>query len=1259
MAGQGRLRRMTLKRWTQIFVHQARPVPVSVASWHRCILSQVALLFMLGGITLGTTSVADANTSNADASDVDVRLKLAFMSEQPQRWRIRVGIVDAEGNDAADAQIREVENRCESLTAVGGFTTSNNQASLSFLPRHKMPGGAIVFRARARRDAQLVIDVHVGGETASDEWKSQPTTTRLPVADLLNGKPVSSEESDAPYDWSIQRVAGDTLRVDFGSESMFAPDSKFDLSMRTSGLTLLASQPAILRYELYRVSHGTVVAEQSWPIEIDADGNTSPVVRSETAPTEPGVYEVRCSVNSDEGNIWSRLRGREPPLVAVGRPIIVLPSVPVQQDIGSSERSTGWQTVGEINPSQTASWAVGQRWIPGSAPSHDLSFAVHEEQRVSLLKPDGSFRSAMPMKTPGLPHRITLRFPADQSMRLQVSIARQAHEDQPSTSFVLIHDAAEATDTKWFTHTFVHYPGADDQLRLKNLSTSRPVAFAKIVVQSGDDQLATESILASRPRKAAFQLTSFEWVKSLSADTLRRASVASCQNDTIAAYRLWVATHRLRDYLIAGGFNAVCVPAVSGNRASFACRAFQAWRPEDSSDAFVMQLLLTVMGRRNLDVLLGVDVSAPLRGVTKWTIQQPELAEQLLCATRRTPTSVSGLPSSDQGASDQYNALHPIVQHAIAELIGEINHHAAAHSCFAGVVLQIRDTSHLLTVAEGSVDDSTLRLFADFAGAKLVSLVQLRRWVSEQGQTTFNQWKETQTRQLYTSLAAQLGEKQMLIQVEPSTDPLVKPIASSNLDSRLSHVQNLCRFPVGSLSNRIQFDRQIAYSDETLTNVDPGATVCLCTVVSPQVPGPPAVHDRTAGDVSRAIDRHDPSLLMIRVPALTGGLSSRLAATLEDFTALPLKSQRVESVDPTSRTVSLKSSIVDGRLTVAIINRAPWESEVEFECSDAIAWQTNRIDESQSQDSVVNSDGKITTVVLPANQLVVLKSTDVAPRGWSIVSWTSRASGGAEALERIKKDVSAVVARLGMLSDPKDYPVLSNGGFEQQGGVGLVGWLHAQHPPDSVRVDQNESLEGSRSVVLTADARSASRTWLVSETFQPPSTGRLAVSLAVRGELRSDHTAHRVRVSIEGTRDNEPLRRSREFDVTCDGKWQSRKVVLEVDGIEPSAVKSLRLTIDSLSAGRIWVDDVHLHDQFPLAKERGTLQRQAFLAVQGLQRGNLTPSAQLLQNHWAKFLLTEAASRAPAVAEKTKQPPESSPGVADRIRGWLPRPLRF
>ena len=299
-----------------------------------------------------------------------------------------------------------------------------------------------------------------------------------------------------------------------------------------------------------------------------------------------------------------------------------------------------------------------------------------------------------------------------------------------------------------------------------------------------------------------------------------------------------------------------------------------------------------------------------------------------------------------------------------------------------------------------------------------------------------------------------------------------------------------------------------------------------------------------------------------------------------------------------------------------MISVVPWNTDVDLEMTVPTQWQVIGRGETNLIDEPTQSSGGIRTrVTVPTGQMVVLRSKEQS--NTAIRSWTTRVSGGPEAIESIKQKVTLIVERIGVLGDFSRYPSLTNGGFEQSGGMGLVGWLHAQHPPGCVQLDDQEFAEGSHSVLLTTITPAVARTWLVSETIEPPQSGRLAVSLACRAEVKSDDAPHLLRISIEATRQGDPIRFSRDLEVPSNGQWTQRDVILEADEIDTTAIESLRLTIDSLSGGRVWIDDVQLHDRFPIEKERAELQSQAFLAVQGLQRGNLLPSGRLLQNHWA------------------------------------------
>ncbi len=468
------------------------------------------------------------------------------------------------------------------------------------------------------------------------------------------------------------------------------------------------------------------------------------------------------------------------------------------------------------------------------------------------------------------------------------------------------------------------------------------------------------------------------------------------------------------------------------------------------------------------------------------------------------------------------------------------------------------------------------------------------------------------------------------------------------------------------LSSRTDFQHAL----ETASIATSGTNIAAVVGQTDAFGDPVVLCHQLVMDACRIIDQLDPSVLLIEIPLTTSSLNPKLANTLHAYASMPDHSRQIESADQSHSFVRLRSMESDGKTYLALFNTAPWESVVDFMSSDGSHWETvTRSGAAQTATNTPVKDGSspgtmITLqpisggrfrIPLSAGSVTLLRSSD-ANKG--VESWMASIGGSSEANDNVKKRITSIVERIGVLADPQPYPGLINGGFEQFGGIGLVGWMHAQHPRDCVVIDKNECVEGRQAVMLTTDATVSARTWLVSETILPPRTGRLAVSMACRGEVKSSDSTHKLRVSIEATDGGTPIRHSQEFAVPCNGKWGARGIVLEADMINPRTTESLRVTIDSLSPGRVWIDDIQIHDYFPTAKERGEFQTQTFLAVQGLQRGNLTQSARLLNNPWSNFLLLTPTAMAETVPATTPTP-DQVPGVADRMKSWLPRPLRF
>ena len=483
------------------------------------------------------------------------------------------------------------------------------------------------------------------------------------------------------------------------------------------------------------------------------------------------------------------------------------------------------------------------------------------------------------------------------------------------------------------------------------------------------------------------------------------------------------------------------------------------------------------------------------------------------------------------------------------------------------------------------------------------------------------------------------------------------------------------------------------------------------------------VHDgRSAISVADSVMRENPSRLTILSDELPLSISRAFQESLHQFRKIPQQGETIaSSADASSDYVRVLFQSGAGNeggeaAVVTIINSAPWTSQVHFRFSGGKVAKCE-LDESGTSTAVlsVGSDQQDRLLTIAPSSIVNVKVQGVGG-AIRLNAWRCRMVGGEQTLERLKTYVSEVVGGISTLALPRDYGKLRNGSFEIAGQVGVVGWMHTQFPDSAVVLDADEAVDGAHSIRMSTDTKLAGRTWLVSEPIEVPDSGRLAVSLATRASVQqsnstknatsaqasttdgtNDRTAgatHRVRVSLEGNRQGRPVRIATEFEVPSDGQWQSRRIVLEAEQLRREEMDSLRLTIDSLTPGKLWIDDIHLHDQFATHAERTALQGKAFLAIQGLQRQNTKPAASLLNHNWSKYLLAqvelkrltsgEATLRNPKQPADVRTTPEAASSsaanrgvpakmtdaeatesegeresVARRLRDWLPKPIRF
>lgn len=969
-------------------------------------------------------------------------------------------------------------------------------------------------------------------------------------------------------------------------------------SVTVHGLTSHASSTVVARMSLYHVARGDTVQSETVSFSIDAGGNSNPISLSKLTPKDAGVYELRCAIEPEPGYLWSAFRRRETPIVDSSRTIVAIRA----GEPTKTEPSKPWETVDVIRPSESG-WAVDQ-WLPKQATrllpdsigmSGELKSSQVAGETVSWIDPQNIYQAALPVLRHHIPHKITLRYPAAMAGDLRVEVAAGDNRSGNAIAFELTRDTRATIDSSPWT-------------------TRSFVYFP-----SGNDQIWLTNLSDARP--VAVESIRIE----AGPDRLSDAIVHSPRNRDAALVFPGMEWHqRMSSDLDRRDVMAKCSPRTS--------QMYRTWMATD----------------RLMD-------DAIFRGMNGICIRVRDGDGNLFAAPNDSETL-------------DVDRLRMVMRLAAKR---DLN-----------VYLLDEAIAGAATSLEINVNDET-----NFAGTI----------AAPQPVATTNQ----------SSTAAPLAL------VSPTSDrvtPIERfvhgPAERLSIESALQH--QLMSLPRAAGADEPR-GVLIGQSDQLGTPPTSGAREAL------------RWHRDLDVEACRLIDQLDPHLLLVQLPSDASMLTPKLANVLAAFTAMPTKDSHLHDVtEGSASTVRVHISRNADEAFVSMFNLAPWDNTVQFDCDASCRWTVvsgdtvvepvdasvsmtwtgeragNSMLETPSQTAPATATASITKpsgptglpplapgtrryqVVVPTGGVVVIKSVaDADP----INDWIATPAGSDDAVAAIKQQITSIVQSIGTLGTPASCDGLVNGGFEQSGGMGLIGWLHAQHPPECVRIDTDEKFQGAQSVVLTTDSAVSTRTWLVSETITPPASGRLAVSMACRGELNENAPPHKIRVSIEATQGGVPIRHSAEIDIARSGQWEPKGIVVEADGITPEQTESMRLTIDSLSGGRVWIDDIQLHDHFPTAKEQAELQSQAFLAVQGLHRNNLTPSARLLHNQWARHLLTESPPTNKAESDETLTAPsvtgtsetatdkptstpaktteEAPPGMAERVRSWLPRPLRF
>jgi len=423
---------------------------------------------------------------------------------------------------------------------------------------------------------------------------------------------------------------------------------------------------------------------------------------------------------------------------------------------------------------------------------------------------------------------------------------------------------------------------------------------------------------------------------------------------------------------------------------------------------------------------------------------------------------------------------------------------------------------------------------------------------------------------------------------------------------------------------------------------------------------------------------------------VVSGQQESLTGLVDVYRRLP--ADRFETVPSQSATVETQPVVVrrltrDGRTYLYVVNDSPWSVSVTLDLEARQSFNLSGLGNRELPPPVPRGGGSSWTVSLRPYDLIAaaLNAPDVKVSDW-------RVEVGRQVFVDLREAINDIRTRANSLRNPKSLDVLANPDFElpRQGAL-LPGWTFANGNGISVEVDSNHdhtfigNQNGRRGHCLRIRS-SGPAAWVRSNPFPAPKTGRLSVWMW----LQIDNPAKQppLRLGIEGRLNNEVYYRYAEVGANngranpppplLAAKWAP--YLARVDDVPTAGLTDLRVAVDLMGNGEVWVDDIQVFDLWFDKTERNELTKKFALADLKLGKGEVIECERILRSYWAEFLRRHVLlERRPQVADipqadvlrqhpvpppKALPPPaqdqeESSPSWIDRIKPKMPKLPNF